>query len=324
MIYEHKRHPELSWSFSRIKLLKECEKKYYMNYYGSYDGWCNNSSEDVRRLYRLKCLQPMNALFGEIFHRTVQYTINNYDSENISPDIFYKKLHEILATKYRESKNCIDKWMTYPKKYTMISELYYETDLTKEQGNRIRKKIEVCSNNIFKSRSFQEIINNDIKLKEMEELQHFMFNGIKVYVKLDTLFQVNQYSKWIIVDWKTSSRPLLEDEEQMLFYAYYVSKIHHVEPEKIESRLEYIFQDSSKVYTFSKRDFELVEAKLNNDLKVMKAYLIDEEENIPKLEVDFQQNKSRMKCSHCNYREVCYESKQGKDSYSYKVVGIEK
>lgn len=320
MIYQYQKYPELSWSFSRVKLLQECERKYYFNYYGSHNGWSFNSCDKAKRLYRLKNLKPMDALFGEVFHRNVQDTINNYDKEVVTADIFQKRLHKLLAMKYRESKKCPDKWRLYPKKHTMISEIYYESDITKDKGNRIREKIERCSDNLFKSRSFQEIISENIKLKEMEDLQHFIFNGIKVYVKLDSLFQTN--NKWVIVDWKTSSKPSIDDEEQMLFYTYYVSKIQGVEPKQIEARLEYILQNDSKAYTFSKNDFEFVEAKLKNDLKIMKSYLTDEEKNISKQEEIFKQNKSRIKCSRCNYREVCFELEQETDEYGYMVGGI--
>lgn len=305
IIYQYQQYPELSWSFSRIKLLQDCQRKYYFNYYGSYNGWSFNGSDKAKRLYRLKNLKPMDALFGEIFHRNVQDTINNYDKEVVTADIFKKKLHKILAMKYRESKKCADKWKDYPKKYTMISEIYYESDLNKDKCNRIREKIERCSENIFKSRSFQEIIGKSIKHMELEDLQHFNFNGTKIYVRLDSLFQTN--NKWVIVDWKTSSRPSIEDIEQMLFYTYYVSKIQGIEPDQIEARLEYIFQNSSQICIFDKSDFQFVETKLDNDLKLIKTYLIDEEKNIVKPEETFKQRKSRVKCSQCNYREVCFK-----------------
>ncbi|NLK96553.1 MAG: PD-(D/E)XK nuclease family protein [Epulopiscium sp.] len=324
MAYKFHKYAELTWSYSRAKMLSECERKYFFHYYGANNGWNSFSSKEAQRLYRLKNLKPMNALFGEVFHKTVQYAIMNYNSESISPAKFKEKLYKDLASKYRESLYCYKDWIRNPNKLTMVTELYYDHGLSAKQSEDIAMKIEKCSENIFNSKSFNEAVGGKVKVKEMEDLQHFQFQEIKAYVKLDSLLEIRGRDKWVVVDWKTSSKPLLEDEEQMLFYTYYVSKKYDVEPKKIESRLEYILQDSLKVYNFSKKDFEFVEAKLSNDLKVMKTYLIDEEENIPKPEGTFKQKKSRVKCSRCNYKEVCYESEQSMDSYNYKVVGIGK
>lgn len=296
-----------------------------MNYYGSYNGWNIGGSEETRRLYRLKNLKPIDALFGEVFHQTVQYSIRNFYKDIINPDIFKQRLYRALALKYRESKYCFEQWKSYPKMYAMISEIYYNSDLTREQADRLSEKIETCCKNIFRSDSFQEIIrDNDAKIKEIEDLQHFTFQDLKVYVKLDTLFQSRIKNKWIILDWKTFSKPKVEDEEQLLFYMFYLTQVHNIKPEDIETRVEYVLLNDSKTYIFNEEDFEFVKGKLGHDIEVLKSYLIDVDNNIPMSQENFKQQKSASNCSRCNYREVCYESEQGTDSYSYKVVGIGK
>lgn len=302
-----------------MKLLNECKRKYYMNYYGSYNGWNIGGNEQARRLYRLKNLKPLDALFGEVFHQTVQHSVRNFHKEIINLDTFKQRLYRTLALKYRESKYCFEQWASYPKKYAMISEIYYNSDLTREQSDRLSEKIKTCSNNIFRSDSFQEIIRgNEAKVKEIEDLQHFIIQDLKAYVKLDTLFQSRLKNKWIIVDWKTSSRPLPEDEEQLLFYTFYVTQVHKIKPEDIETRVEYILLNDSKTYIFNENDFEFVKGKLCRDIDVLKSYLIDADKNIPKSQENFKQQKSVLKCSRCNYREVCY----GLGQENYKVVGI--
>lgn len=192
----------------------------------------------------------------------------------------------------------------------MISEIYYNSKLSDKQASKISEKIEICSRNITENHSFRKIVSGSVKVKEMEDLQHFFFNGVKAYVKLDTLFKSNEKDKWVIVDWKTSLKPLIEDEEQLLFYTYYVSQVHNIRPENIETRLEYVLPGYSKRCIFSENDFEFVKGKISHDLEIMKSYLLDVDKNIPKAKESFKKQKSREKCSRCNFREACVQLEQ--------------
>lgn len=84
MPYEIHKYPEFTWSLSRVRMVKECEMKYYMHYYGSHNGWSYDANEETRQLYRLKYLKLLDAWFGEIFHNTIQYFLKNCRGKDIS------------------------------------------------------------------------------------------------------------------------------------------------------------------------------------------------------------------------------------------------
>lgn len=40
--------PRFSWSWSRDRVLRECARRYYWHYYGSFGGWRSGASEEAR------------------------------------------------------------------------------------------------------------------------------------------------------------------------------------------------------------------------------------------------------------------------------------
>ncbi len=64
---------EFSWSVSRDSLFKECRRKYYYNYYGSWGGWDKNHRDKTTRiLYVLKSLQNRWQWKGSTVHHEIE------------------------------------------------------------------------------------------------------------------------------------------------------------------------------------------------------------------------------------------------------------
>ena len=45
---------KFSWSKSRDSIFRDCKRKYFFNYYGSWGGWEISSPERIKKIYYLK------------------------------------------------------------------------------------------------------------------------------------------------------------------------------------------------------------------------------------------------------------------------------
>lgn len=304
MPYQYREYPSLAWSFSRMKMLNDCERKYYYNYYASHNGWLSDASKNAQKIYRLKNLHPIDALFGQLFHDLVKDAILSTKREFVTPENFKKLVNKKLKGCYLESLNNVNEWMLKPKRYAMISELYYDGDLSREKKNRIIEKASVCSKHVFKSESYQEITEGNVRLLELDELKSFEYNGMTAYVKIDTLYEAEN-GKIIVVDWKTSVNQAIEDVDQLMIYAFYVCNAYGVKLGNIEMRLEYVMENKCAKYSFGERDMELVERRLVGDIDRMKGYLEDGLINKPLPEDEFLRAKKGVVCRLCVFKEEC-------------------
>lgn len=303
MAYEIKEFPQLSWSFSRMKMLQECPRRYFYNYYAYHNGWLREASEESKQIYRLKNLQPVDAYFGQTFHSTVKDVVKKKNTELLLPGKFRRLINCSIKKAYLESKNSKDDWIVHPKWYAMLNEVYYEGDITQEKKDTIIDKVNVVSRNVFASQSFKELTeNDDVEIIELDELKSFAINGITAYVKIDALYRLG--NKVIIVDWKTG-HDSLKDVDQLILYVWYANRVLGIRLQDIEARLEYIGHEKADVYHFEEDILELVERRLEKDLKLMNKYLINPVTNQPRPKESFFQAKGSLLCKYCNFREAC-------------------
>lgn len=285
-------------------MLQECPRKYFYNYYGYHNGWLREADDQSKQIYRLKNLQPIDALFGQIFHATVKDGVMNRKKRVIEPDIFRRRINRAIKTAYLESRNSMEDWLMHPKWYTMISEVYYEGDIPQDKKNAIIEKVNVTSDNVFASQSFMELTGNqDVQIIELDELKSFEVQGLTAYVKLDAFYELK--NKYIITDWKTSTRDSLKDIDQLILYCWYAHRVLGVRLQDIEARLEYTQQSKVEVYNFNEEELGLIDRRLEKDLKLLQNYVLDFEANQPLPMKDFQQAKGSSLCKYCNFKEVC-------------------
>lgn len=290
-----------------MKTLSDCERKYYYQYYGYHNGWLKESDEETQKIYRLKNLKAIDALFGEIFHSTVKEALQYKNKEVVTPENFRRIINHRIKEAYLQSKECPHYWNQSPKKFYMINEVYYNQDISKEKKDAIINKINLCSSNIFKSDSFQELFEGKVDILELDELRSFKINGIDAFIKIDSLFK-REDGKFVVVDWKTSSSDRsIEEINQLLIYGLYIAKIYGIKSGDIEFRLEYITKNESDTLSFNNEDLERVEQRISRDITTIKSYLEGVEVNKPYPIVKFQKTQRKNLCKYCNFKEACNE-----------------
>ena len=69
---------EFSWSKSRDGLFRECPKKYYFHYYGSWGGWVASEDDKVKQIYYLKKLKSKELWLGSVVHDVIEFILKKF------------------------------------------------------------------------------------------------------------------------------------------------------------------------------------------------------------------------------------------------------
>jgi hypothetical protein len=168
----------LTFSFSRVKQLNVCPRCYYFSYYASINGWRQDSALRTKLIYRLKKLQPVNALVGEAIHSSIKEIILNQDLGIID---FKRSTNRKIKEIYRKSLSQKDQWIENPRLFSMLHEIYYDNEIALEMQQKVIDKIDNCGNNLKKSKSYAELIDCD-RIITLDDLAEVRFDGFRTYV----------------------------------------------------------------------------------------------------------------------------------------------
>lgn len=302
--YEVKKFPEKSWSISKMKVIQNCLREYYYTYYGSHNGWLYESSDEAKTAWRLKKLTNITLMFGDKIHELIKDIIKNeWEAED-------KKIEAYIRNKLNKGvKESIEKfktgeWDEYPRG-EMLQEYYYGEKLESEKVNEIKEKVEYCAKGFVESKTYKEIRSSAKRIVEVDEgnFDYIIVHGVKVYALLDLLY-IDQDDNYVIVDWKTGKISEY-DAEQLMVYVLYVMEKYKVPIEKIKCRVEYLLLNENAEYKFTNEDIDIIKERIEMDLKVIDAMIVDKERNIPKSKDEFIKCDSIKKCSRCKYRKMC-------------------
>lgn len=298
----NKQYPDITYSYSRAKMLKACERSYYYNYYGSFGGGRKDAPQKTKLIYTLKQLQGLQSVVGEAIHAAIATLIVNPE---LSWSDFKRSVNKKIQNSYRNSISRRVEWMDDPKLFTMMQEVYYFGEVKLETQASVINKIDACGKNLRNCKSLSDIRANSI-IYTIDDLKEFDFNGIRTYIKVDALYQQPISNEFVVVDWKIGKGCSME-LEQLLLYVFFIQKIYGIPIEAIEARLEYLEDGDCASYRFNQQDMLMAEEIVANDIRYMQKYLFDVASNAPLPEVYFKTNKSS-KCKSCNYHALCFES----------------
>lgn len=301
--------PEISYSFSRMKLLEECKKKYYYQYHAYNTAKMLGEWDKCRNIFRLKTLKHIDCLQGEVFHKKVKEVIKSESPTLVDSDKFRRMVNREIKTSYIQSKTKYNEWVRNPNQYTMIFEVYSESDISDKKKKEVESKVNKSSINIINSISYNELLSKDINILELDELKSYYLDGdIKVWLKIDALYMDN-HNRIKIIDWKTSANTsnIHEDATQLLSYALYVVESSNgaIKIEDIEGVLDYVTVGESYTFTFQLGDLDYMREKILADVLKIKDLLEEaQEKKLIKEDVFIKTCKINV-CRKCNFKEIC-------------------
>lgn len=298
---------ELTWSVSRDRLFRTCERAYYYQYYGSWGGWERDAPDRTRKLYILKNIKSLPMWAGEIVHSVIAESLRRYAMKKspLTVAALQTEGRRKLRSGWLEAVN--REWLHQPKK-TNLQELYYGNGKTlpKEQTEKIRRKVNFCLENFSESTVLKEILAASyLNWKPVDMLDSFVLEGgLKVWCALDFAF-VEPDGGLKVIDWKTGAERNDELHMQLACYAIYVRKKWHTDIAN-QRLAAVILPESARESLYSLDEQKLMEAQnqILESAAAMRAKLSDIENNIAEEENFAKCGNSRI-CQSCKFKEVC-------------------
>ena len=300
---------EFSWSFSRDNLFRDCKRKYFYNYYGSWEGWKKDSIDEVTRtLYVLKNLVNRKIWKGDAVHKEISRVLKSYETTGVFSDYetSVKRATNIMRNEFRFSRNK-EYWTTNRslRKVNALFEHEYDVDLPDDEWFSNHHDVIVCLKNFYQSdicNELKSIGTNEIVTIDSITPTEFDFNDEKIYVNLDLAYMMD--GKLKIVDWKTGSaetNPL-----QFVVYTFHSNEIFKIPLEDI-TVVEYNLLDDKKfIYNYTESDINNAKEYILESIKKMKSFLYDPLHNAAKIG-DFPRTDDEWKCPNCNFKKICFE-----------------
>lgn len=302
------------WSFSQAKDFAACKRRHYWNRYGFWGGWDSMAPLQARTAYRLKRMSNKWSLIGDAVDAAVTEVV---ERAVVGADVSLEKALEKATRKLREAwkEHHSKKWMTSPKKYTCIRELYYEEIPSEPSTDRdswvdsVKERTEGSLRNFFLHvlPRLEGIKGTDlmpIARAEHGDPEHFHIGQIKVYAIPDCAYR--RHDSVIIHDWKTGVRRD-EHEKQIAVYGVWAQKKHEQPARKIELLVEYLQSGETRPVPYDESVGRTTSDFILSSVKEMREYIKggDVALNEPKDIEEFPKTENLTECCQCNFRELC-------------------
>ena len=292
---------EFSWSKSRDGIFKECQKKYFFNHYGFWNGWIASEDDRIKRIYYLKKLSTKEVWLGSIIHETIEYVLKQF---RIGNTIGLTHAIAILEKRFKS-----DFEMSKLKEYTGFKsnahkffEDEYGIEISEEKKKELFEKAQLCLTNFFNSDIFMEIRRTPIDdWIALEDFLSFDFEGTRVFLSID--FAMRKGDKIVLYDWKTGKERLADFDLQLSLYALYVAEKFGISPENIETRIFNLAIDKVDPFNINTNKLEEMRNYVRKSVLEMKKLLRDVRDN-EAYEEDFEKREGYW-CARCSFRKVC-------------------
>ena len=145
-----------SWSKSREGTFDECKRKYFLHYYGSWNGWDRSAPERTRNIYMLKQLQTRALWSGSVVHdhiKNLLFQLRN-GSDCPSVDEAIDKTLALMRADFKSSREA-----NYRKKPKTLGlfEHEYEINVAKEKWQENAEHVKNCLRTFYSSEALERI-----------------------------------------------------------------------------------------------------------------------------------------------------------------------
>lgn len=296
---------QFAWSASRIKTLRECARRYWYNYFQSWQGWQKNATKEQKEAYLLKNLTNFPMYVGTVVHETIEYAIQTFRSTGkwISLEASREKTINLLRQGWLESKN--QEWKTNAKKINFM-EMYYNEMPDKNKLISYKTKALKCIEAFYKCDLFKILSSLEksdwISVEQFQKFQ--MITGEEVSVKLDLAFK--NKGKLYIIDFKTG-KPNDSIVEQVVTYSMYALKKKWIDKLEniiiIPAFLAFFEEDPVLAFPI----IEINKSQIQQQVKIIQQeypLLIKAHDNKNNKEL-FEMTENLNSCKYCNFKGIC-------------------
>lgn len=294
---------EFSWSKSRMEVFEDCKRKYYYQYYGSWNGWSYLASDNNRELYIMKNLQTIPLWIGKTVHENIRWIIERTRAgKSINLDQVLEKISEKMDYEWYSSSNGFSR--DDPKRILFLEEHYYEIQIYDEQKDIAFDRVAGCIERFLSDDIYlMEICDLSISALAIEKIDSFLLGAGKVYVVPDLMLWDGDHIK--LYDWKTGARFHSESIDfQLYIYALYCFLTTGISLGSIEAIGVNLNNQQRRIIKPLDKVLLNTIQKICSSMHRMNECLNDPVMNDARIE-DFPQTTYTEKCKRCKFRGAC-------------------
>ncbi|NSL51935.1 hypothetical protein [Calidifontibacillus erzurumensis] len=140
----------------------------------------------------MKKIVSTDILLGNSIHGHIHDVIGRVQTGEPLPteNELVERIRTDLNSAYIDSTQRRQQWYEQPSKYSMLHEIYYDGQLSKEKIHDIQERTSLCVNHFLSSQTFEEIIHNpDLKIVDSERFRVMEVDGVNIFAVLDLVYQ---------------------------------------------------------------------------------------------------------------------------------------
>ena len=313
---------ELSYSNSRASLFYDgCKRQYYLQYYGSWDGWNRSADKQRKDAYFLKKLTGMYAWAGSLVHEAIADLLKHFKSTGkiMTPEQLKDRAYSKMKSQWSESQRRVKDRIA---KQFGLKEHEYNENVTPKFRKMIRDRVLNGIDAFYTSELFDEILEsepNDWLYIDDNSFPTFRVNTDEIDLKVFSIPDFARRKKdgtIVIYDWKTG-KPKDEHRKQLALYSMYAVSKWNVTPASVEIVLFYTGSGDVVRETVRAEVVDKAREQVKKFVKDISQYLDGEnpEKNKPKKKVVDGRQTDDMDlwpltddtsdCKWCNFERIC-------------------
>lgn len=283
----------LSYSKSRWNTYERCQRQYWFNYIGYWNGWKLGFNPRTRQIYYNKNLRSFAEISGIIVHEIIA---NHFRSglDSIDIDVEIEKMWKIYL-----DNTASKKWRNQ-KQTPAISELAFTFDMKMPAIAKWKNHTKISVENfyewhqqLFKGKGYT-VLSIDDNLGGFFELD-IDGDKIRIYTIADLIVKAEKM--YTVFDWKTGEENAYDDLQGML-YVMYVFDRYDVIPEEVNFRVVNVIKHEDNLYRYSLEECSKTLAKIVDDVRLFKRIAEQPEGS-------FEYTKTLDTCTRCHFKDLC-------------------
>ncbi len=309
---------DFSWSKSRHDKFVECQRAYYLHYYGSWGGWDERADPATRQLYILKKLNSRFTWAGGVTHDAIKQALLAIRfGREVDPAAVIDRVHRLMRADFRHSMGKGYWREKLRKEFAGLVEHEYAMPVTGDEWKQNWHTVKSALEWFFASRwpALAKGLEKDQWLEVDEGFEHsaFQLDGTKIFAIPDFAYRERDGGA-VVVDWKTG-RAKEGYDDQVLGYALYLSLRYGIPVDRIRAQLVYLNDGVETEVHVDETAIAGFRERLAESVAKMRSLLADPAANVAQPEVFFPMTEKAETCARCVFRRVC-----GKDAPAAKVA----
>ncbi len=292
-----------SWSVSRARLFQDCRRKYWLNYYGSWEGWERDAAHEVREAYQQKKLTTRPMWIGTVVHEAAERALQALEWR--VPEVEETTGWAVQKARKDIEVSLSEGYRRRPAKIVAFSEHYYGLSGADASWQEELGEIERQVRGLFSNPVFLRMLAVPERILQVEQMIRVELEGCPVWIVMDVLMDDGQEGV-VIVDWKTGRS---QDEErisqQLGVYGLYARDHLGLPSERIKALHVDLRARSHKSHPITEEQLANAAAWVARSSAEMRSCLVDEAENLARKEDFPLLPEGSPACETCQFRRSC-------------------